>query len=105
MKVNSKKKSSIQRMASMAVRDSIYTLQIEYDYDSDITKLILPDKLRLLPRVHALDFLKDAQNLITDEYYQRLKLFTESTWSESEKRQVKEAKHAIEKRKQQKSKK
>lgn len=92
-------------MASMAVRDSIYTLEIEYDYDSDITKLVLPDKLRLLPRIHALDFLKDALNLVAEEYNVRLKLFNESNWSESEKKQVREAKHAIEERKQQKSKK
>lgn len=105
MKVNSKTKSNIKTNTALHVRDSIYTLQLEYDYETDETKLIIPDKLRLLPRIHALDFLQDALNLVSDEYNQRLKLFTESTWSESEKKQVKEAKHAIEERKQQKSKK
>lgn len=97
VKVNSKTKSNIKTNSNLHVRDSIYTLQLEYDYETDETKLIIPDKLRLLPRVHALDFLKDVQNLINEEYYQRLNIFTNSEWSESEIKHVKESKHAIEK--------
>ena len=99
VKINGKMKSSIKTNANLHVRDSIYTLQLEYDYKTDETKLIIPDKLRLLPRIHTLDFLKDVQNLINKEYYQRLNIFTNSEWSESETKHVKESKHAIEKRK------
>tara|TARA_R110000824_G_scaffold41873_1_gene124092 strand:- start:341 stop:658 length:318 start_codon:yes stop_codon:yes gene_type:complete len=99
VKINGKMKSSIKTNANLHVRDSVYALLLEYDYATDETKLIIPEKLRLLPRIHTLDFLKDAQNLINEEYYQRLNIFTNSEWSESEIKHVKESKHAIEKRK------
>ena len=96
--VNSKTKSNIKSNSNLHVRDSVYTLQLEYDYNTDETTLIIPDKLRLLPRVHALDFFKDVQNLINEEYYKRLNRFTNSEWSESETKHVKESKYAIKER-------
>ena len=92
-----KDRTRIKNNSAINVRDTIYTLVLEYDYNTDETILIIPEKLRLLPRIHALDFFKDVQNLINEEYYQRLNTFTNSEWSESEIKHVKESKHAIEK--------
>ena len=93
-----KDRTRIKNNSAINVRDSLYTLVLEYDYNTDETTLIIPEKLRLLPRIHTLDFLKDVQNIINEEYYQRLNTFTNSEWSESETKHVKESKHAIKER-------
>ena len=79
MKVQSKQKSSIKKDAALNVRDQFFKIEAVYDYEADTTELIMPAKLRLLPKIHLLDFLKDLSDLVQAERYKTLKEYNESS--------------------------
>ena len=79
MKVQSKQKSSIKKDAALNVRDQFFKIEAVYDYEADTTELIMPDKLRLLHKIHLLDFLKDLSDLVQAERYKTLKDYNESS--------------------------
>ena len=79
MKVQSKQKSSIKKDAALNVRDQFFKIEAVYDYEADTTEIRKPDKLRLLPKIHLLDFLKDLSDLVQAERYKTLKEYNESS--------------------------
>tara|TARA_R110000824_G_scaffold300762_4_gene488794 strand:+ start:2730 stop:2978 length:249 start_codon:yes stop_codon:yes gene_type:complete len=54
--------------ANINVRDSNFRIEIIYNYQADTTELVMPDKLRLLPKIHMLAFLKDTAELVQSEH-------------------------------------
>lgn len=72
MKVQSRQKSSIKKDAVLNVRYQFFKIEAIYDYEADTTELIMPDKLRFLPKIHLLDFLKDLSDLVQAERYKTL---------------------------------
>ena len=50
------------------VRDHLFKIEIIYDYEADTTELVIPDKLRLLPKNNLLAFLKDTADLVQAEH-------------------------------------
>tara|TARA_R110002012_G_scaffold60864_3_gene159434 strand:- start:116 stop:349 length:234 start_codon:yes stop_codon:yes gene_type:complete len=54
--------------ANIHVRDHLFRLEIIYDYEADTTELVIPDKLRLLPKINLLAFLKDTADLVQAEH-------------------------------------
>ena len=79
MKVQSRQKSSIKKDAALNVRDHLFKIEIIHDYEADTTELIMPDKLRLLPKINLLAFLKDTADLVLAERYKTLEEYNESS--------------------------
>ena len=50
------------------VSDPLFKIEIIYDYEADTTELVIPDKLRLLPKINLLAFLKDTADLVQAEH-------------------------------------
>ena len=78
------------------MRDQYFKITITYDYDKDKTVLTIEDKFKKLPRIHQLDALLDAQELLNNKYSSYLDTFNTKKLTEGEE-------NAIKKRKKQKS--
>ena len=68
MKVQSRQKSSIKSNSALDVRNNLYKVEAVYNYEEDSTELIMENKLRFLPKIHLLDFLKDLSDLVQAEH-------------------------------------
>tara|TARA_R100000781_G_scaffold104716_1_gene68478 strand:+ start:287 stop:655 length:369 start_codon:yes stop_codon:yes gene_type:complete len=72
-----------------------YQISFVYDYNKDKTVIKVEDKLHKLPRIHQLDFLKDATEQLLDLYNKKLDAFYESPKKESEKKIIEDMQQVI----------
>jgi hypothetical protein len=103
MIANNKKTSSIKSQRTTSVRNAKYEIMLLYDYNKDKTTIIYEDKYEKLPRIHQLDFLKDALKIVTDEYNAKLEEFNKSVPTKKEIEILKEIENATKKRDEQKN--
>ena len=78
------------------MRDQFFKITITYDYEKDKTELTISDKFNALPRIHQLDALLDAQELLNNKYSSYLDSFNTKKLTKGEE-------NAIEEREKQKS--
>jgi hypothetical protein len=76
-------------------RTTDYQILCVYDYNKDKTTIKVEEKLHKLPRIHQLDFLKDATEKLLKLYNQKLDEFNDSPKNESEKKIIKDIQQVI----------
>tara|TARA_R110000824_G_scaffold398305_2_gene602236 strand:+ start:551 stop:793 length:243 start_codon:yes stop_codon:yes gene_type:complete len=72
------------------MRDQYYKITITYDYEKDKTVLTISDKFKTLPRIHQLDALLDAQELLNNKYASYLDTFNKKKLTKGEENAIKE---------------
>ena len=72
------------------MRDQYFKITITYDYEKDKTVLTISDKFKTLPRIHQLDALLDAQELLNNKYSSYLDTFNTKKLTKGEENAIKE---------------
>ena len=74
------------------MRDQFFKITITYDYEKDETVLTISDKFKILPRIHQLDALLDAQELLNNIYSSYLDSLNTKKLTKGEENAIKERK-------------
>lgn len=98
MQARTRKFSKMSVAKVSKIRNAEYQITSIYDYDKDVTKIEMEEKIDKLPRIYQLNFLRDTLEMINKLYEDKLEQFESSEKTVFETKVIQEMESILEKR-------